>query len=223
MLAEVSVPGDYSQPKTAPAQVDIELAMGLTYAEEQPFMWKVGVFQKNDFSEIRDNLKLLRDEEFLQPLVAPGGPVNTQESEVNPVKVSQTAPKKIRKPGREAGVIWTAKASAPRRPARKSDPSTPKAEPKQVALAPKEPTVETAAPTPLPPSSEPVVPEPILVKPAAKIAKAEPVAPQARPPVPRDAPSSLAAPMDPAAEQILDRRLLLNDAEMSDAPPKNIR
>jgi hypothetical protein len=55
---------DYTEKRTAPVQVDVELALGVTFPDELPYREVVGTYQKDDFSQIRASFDELKDPEF---------------------------------------------------------------------------------------------------------------------------------------------------------------
>ncbi len=57
-------PSDLTEKRTAPVQVDVELALGVTFPDELPYREVVGTYQRDDFSQIRASFNELNDPEF---------------------------------------------------------------------------------------------------------------------------------------------------------------
>ena len=73
-------------------QIDIELELGVTYPEEQPYREVVGEFVQNDFSEIRKNLAALK---LAEMAVAPVNEEKKPELVAPKARAQKKAPKRV--------------------------------------------------------------------------------------------------------------------------------
>lgn len=136
---------DYSQREVSEAQVDVELALGFTYPDEQRYYEKAGLFEKNDFTEIREAFASYKDETFLKaPEKAQSKlPTLVTGKEKKAVAKVESALSKPKLRGQLASRNWLAKSQRP------------VTLPAWSAVEPTPPPVATVAP---PPTLAPVAP-----------------------------------------------------------------
>lgn len=88
---------DYSVRKLAEAQVDVELALGVTYAEEARWVETAGSLSRNDFTEIRESLEQLKAPDFYQWKASKPEPVLVKKAaKKRPILAERDAPKPSR-------------------------------------------------------------------------------------------------------------------------------